>query len=165
MDTDFEAFVHAAQARLLHFGHALTGNPHDAADLTQAALERVGLRWSRVRRTEHPVAYTKQVMARLHVSAWRRVRREALGASGPELAQVEADPVVATPMWVALATLPPRQRAVLVLRYYEDLSEQQIADVLGVRPGTVKSQAARGLATLREHWLAANPSDEPKVDR
>jgi RNA polymerase sigma-70 factor (sigma-E family) len=159
MDAEFEDFVRAAQRPLLRFGHVLTGNPHDAADLVQAALERVGRRWSRVQQVEHPVAYTKQVMARLHVTAWRHVRREIVHDEPPTGIHHDDAPLSESPMWTALGSLPPRQRAVLVLRYYEDFSEQEIAEVLGCRPGTVKSQSSRGLATLRERWLAMQSTE------
>lgn len=152
MDPDFDDFVRATQASLVRFGLAMTGNPHDAADLAQSALERVGMRWSRVRQMEHPAAYTKTVMARQHATRWRRLRRESLQVSPAQASYRDVSSPADSAMWAALATLPPRQRAVLVLRYYEDLTEAEIAEVLGCRPGTVKSQAHRALAALRSRY-------------
>lgn len=149
---DFGAFVSAALPGLYRYGYSLTGNPHDAADLVQSVLERVGARWRvLVNREVDPHAYVRRAMANAHVSRWRRLRRERLVAELPEMPAVEQhDRLEDEPLWQALRALPPRQRAVLVLRYYEGRSEAEIADVLGVRPGTVKSQAAKALAHLRK---------------
>lgn len=148
---DFGEFVREALPGLLRYGHALTGNPHDAADLVQTALEKIGSRWtSVVRNAGDPVAYTRKAMANGHISRWRRHRRESLIADLPDVSAVDKDPFDNEPLWEALRLLPPRQRAVMVLRYYEDLSEAEIADTLGVSRGTVKSQASKAMATLRE---------------
>lgn len=148
---DFAEFVREALPGLLRYGHLLTGNPHDAADLVQTALENVGARWpTLVRRTGDPVAYTRRAMANSHVSRWRRVRRESLVAELPDVRAVDdRDRFDDEPLWEALRGLPPRQRAVIVLRYYEELSEVEIAGVLGISRGTVKSQASKAMATLR----------------
>jgi RNA polymerase sigma-70 factor (sigma-E family) len=149
---DFGEFVQQALPGLLRYGHALTGNPHDAADLVQTALEKVGSRWASVlRKSGDPVAYTRKAMANSHVSGWRRRRREKLIADLPDVpSAADKDPFDNEPLWEALRLLPPRQRAVMVLRYYEELSEAEIADTLGVSRGTVKSQASKAMATLRE---------------
>jgi RNA polymerase sigma-70 factor (sigma-E family) len=147
----FDAFVRSRHPALLRYGHVLTGNPHAAADLVQDALERTGLAWSRVQRQDDPEGYVRRVMTNRHISMWRRLRRERLVADAPEAAYDEPAPRAEDAIWAALAQLPRRQRAVLVLRYYEDLSEAQIARVLDCAPGTVKSQASKGLATLRAH--------------
>jgi RNA polymerase sigma-70 factor (sigma-E family) len=144
----FDAFVRARHPALLRYGNLLTGDPHSAADLVQDALERTGLAWGRVRQDD-PEGYVRRVMVNRHISVWRRVRRERLVADAPESAYAAGAPHVEDAMWLALGTLARRQRAVLVLRYYEDLSEAEIARVLGCAPGTVKSQAAKGLASLR----------------
>jgi RNA polymerase sigma-70 factor (sigma-E family) len=150
-EQDFGEFVRAVMPGLLRYGHALTGNPHDAADLVQGVLERIGARWSTVlRKTGDPVAYARRAMANAHVSRWRRTRRENLVADLPDTAVVwQPDRFADEPLWQALRALPPRQRAVMVLRYYEDLSEAEIADALGVTKGTVKSQANKAMASLR----------------
>lgn len=148
---DFGEFVRAVLPGLLRYGHALTGNPHDAADLVQSVLERIGARWPSVRRrTGDPVAYARRAMANAHVSRWRRTRRESLVADLPDTVVVyQPDRFADEPLWQAVRALPPRQRAVMVLRYYEDLSEAEIASTLGISKGTVKSQANKAMASLR----------------
>lgn len=148
---DFAEFVEANLPGLLRYGHALTGNPHDAADLVQSVLEKIGSRWAHVqRRAGDPQAYVRRSMANAHISRWRRRRKESLVADIPEpRAQAQPDPFEHEPLWQALRELPPRQRAVIVLRYYEGLSEVEIAESLGISPGTVKSQASKAMTTLR----------------
>jgi RNA polymerase sigma-70 factor (sigma-E family) len=150
-EDDFAEFVRVALPGLIRYGHALSGNPHDAADLVQTVLEKVGARWAKISRTcEDPTAYVRKAMANTHVSRWRRTRRETLLADFPDVPAIaQQDRLEHEPLWVALRSLPPRQRAVVVLRYYEGLSESEIADTLGVSRGTVKSQASKALATLR----------------
>ncbi|RZQ62114.1 SigE family RNA polymerase sigma factor [Amycolatopsis suaedae] len=149
--TDFGEFVEANLPGLLRYGHALTGNPHDASDLVQTVLEKIGSRWAHVqRKTGDPMAYIRRSMANAHISRWRRTKRENLVAEIPESQPVSpTDPFEHEPLWQALRALPPRQRAVVVLRYYEGLSEVEIAESLGVSQGTVKSQASKALASLR----------------
>jgi RNA polymerase sigma-70 factor (sigma-E family) len=145
---DFTAFVESALPGLLRYGHALTGSPHDAADLVQTVLEKVGSRWSKVSRHD-PSAYVRRAMANAHVSRWRKHRREHLVDELPQQRVTVRDRLDDEALWQALRDLPARQRAVIVLRYYEDLSEAEIADVLGISRGTVKSQASRALDRLR----------------
>ncbi|WP_298181292.1 SigE family RNA polymerase sigma factor [Saccharomonospora sp.] len=149
--TDFAEFVQTSLPGLLRYGHALTGNPHDAADLVQSVLEKIGSRWNAIlRKTTDPLPYVRRSMANAHISRWRRLRRENLVADIPEPASVEpADPFEHEPLWQALRELPPKQRAVIVLRYYEGLSEAEIAASLGISQGTVKSQASKALISLR----------------
>lgn len=149
--TDFAEFVQSSLPGLLRYGHALTGNPHDAADLVQSVLEKVGSRWASIqRKTADPLPYVRRSMANAHISRWRRFRRENLVADIPEPGSVEpTDPFEHEPLWQALCELPPKQRAVIVLRYYEGLSEAEIAASLGISPGTVKSQASKALTSLR----------------
>ena len=148
----FEQFVTERAAALTRYGFVLSGNPHDAADLVQEALVRLRGAWGRVQRRDDPEAYVRTTMARLHISWWRKRRRERLVDAVPE--QWQPDPALAridedTGMWSALTTLAPRQRAVLVLRYYDGLADEQIAERLNVSPVTVRSQASRALKTLR----------------
>ena len=143
----FDGFVRARHPALLRYGTVLTGDPHSAADLVQDALERTGLAWSRVQHQGDPEGYVRRTMANRNISTWRRLRRERLVAEPPEQPYEDAAPDDV--MWDALARLPKRQRTVLVLRYYEDLSEAEIARVLSIAPGTVKSQASKGIAALR----------------
>jgi RNA polymerase sigma-70 factor (sigma-E family) len=159
---DFGDFVQATLPGLLRYGHALTGNPHDAADLVQTVLEKMGSRWSYVHeKTGDPLAYVRRSMANAHVSRWRRTRRENLVADLPDTSpHVPPDPFEHEPLWRALRTLPPRQRAVMVLRYYEGLSEAEIAGALGVTQGTVKSQASKAIASLRTKLKSVDDGGE-----
>ncbi|MEU0483523.1 SigE family RNA polymerase sigma factor [Streptosporangium sp. NPDC006013] len=146
----FDDFVAEHGEALLRYGYVLTGNPHDAADLTQEALTRLRDAWSRVRRKSDAHSYARTTMARLHISIWRRRRREHLTGEPPERSwQVVFPSDEEQGLWQELAALPRRQRAVLVLRYYEQLTDAEVAEVLGISMGTVRSQASRALATLR----------------
>lgn len=152
--TDFEDFAVAAMPGLLRFGHVLTGDPHQAEELVQQALVSTWARWRSIKH-DQPHAYVRRAMVHTHTSWWRRSRREAhlpagFDAAAPEGHDLgERDRIIA-----ALRHLPPRQRAVIVLRYYEDLSEAGIAEILGCSAGTVKSQASRALKTLSNHLTA-----------
>ncbi len=151
----FDDFARARMPELLRFGHALTGNRHAAADLVQDALERTMLAWPRVEKQGDPEGYVRRIMVNRNISIWRRRRRETLVLEVPENAR-RTDPGGTEPpvrdfaLWERIRALPPRQRTVIVLRYYEDFSEAQIAAVMGSSVGTVKSQASRALATLRK---------------
>ncbi|GAA4953351.1 RNA polymerase sigma-70 factor (sigma-E family) [Nonomuraea thailandensis] len=144
---DFADFAANRGHALFRYAYMLTGNPHDAADLVQEAMMRLRGSWSRVQRKHNPESYVKTTIARLHISVWRRRRREHLVWEVHEQPQ----PVAESPLdlWDELAKLPKRQRAVLVLRYYEDRSDVEIAEMLGISPGTVRSQASRALDKLR----------------
>jgi len=152
---DFDAFVRARYSALLRFAHALTGDAELSADLVQDALVRTGLAWSRVRRRDDPEGYVHRIIATRYVSAWRRLRRERLVAAVPE-AGYDTPPASGPDetLWRLLATLPPRQRAVIVLRFYEDLTEVEVARVLDCSVGTVKSNGSRALARLRQALTA-----------
>ncbi len=148
---DFGEWVATRRGALLRTAYLLTGDTHAAEDLVQGALERVALRWGRIVAAGPPEAYVRQVLYRQHVSSWRRHRnREQLGPA-PERAA--AEPALAADLRVtlddALRRLTAKQRAVLVLRFYDDLSESQTADALGIALGTVKSQTRDALARLR----------------
>lgn len=154
-DLDFEQFYAATRPRLLRTTFAVTRDQQRAEDAVQVAFVSAYTSWRRVSRADDPVAYVRRIaihaaLAQRRSPSWRREK-----ASGHALRdEPVADAVDATAqrldVWQAIGTLPPRQRAVIVLRYYEDLTESQIAAILGIRPGTVKSQAAAALATLRE---------------
>ena len=143
----FDAFVRARLPELLRFGRALTGSPEAAADLVQDALERTVLAWPRLRSREEPEGYVRRIMVNRNISIWRKFGREQVTAevvdSAAEDTHFDAD------LWRALRQLPPKQRAVIALRYYEDMSEADIARTLGCSVGTVKSQASKGLAKMR----------------
>lgn len=148
----FEAYVTARGPSLLRFAAVLTGDPHGAQDLVQTALLKASGRWRRVSRLDHPDAYVRKVVVNTHLSASRRLwRGEVPTAALPEppTADVLGGVDDRDQVRRLLAGLGPRQRAVLVLRYYADLDDAAIADQLGVSPSTVRSQAARALASLR----------------
>lgn len=151
MDANFGEFVAARNASLRRFGALLTGNRDDGDDLTQAALVRVGMRWSKLDQKHSPEPYVRKVMVRLYLNDRRRRQRhaETVTDAPPERAEEPPDLDLRQALWRQLHQLPPRQRAVIVLRYYEQLSEAEIADVLGCAPGTVKSQAFKALTALR----------------
>lgn len=146
---DFATFVEAQSPALLGFAHALTGNRHDAWDLLQETLVRVGEKW---RRIDQPGAYARTVMTRINIDRIRRLRRELPGARPQESATAD-ELTSAAEAWLveALATLTPRQRTALALRYVEDLDIRGIADRMGCSEGTVKSQLSRGIQRLKEH--------------
>ena len=149
----FEQFVRARTPQLLRTAYLLTGDQHSAEDLVQAALERAAAAWWRVRRQANAEAYVRQVMYRLQVSRWRSRRvRERLDADPPERAEPEPYAAVDLRLCLqqALSRLTPHQRAVLVLRFYDDMSVEQAAEVLGCSTGTVKSQTHLALRRLRE---------------
>ena len=148
----FEEFVAGRGQALQRFGYALTGDWAAAEDLLQTALARAYPRWSRIQRDD-PEGYVRKIMVNTWSSWWRRRWRGEVptgnlpDSAGPDgYASVDSRQALRS----ALAKLPPRQRAVVVLRYRQDLSEAQVADLLGVSVGTVKSQAAKALAALRE---------------
>lgn len=151
-DLDFATFYAAAWPRLLRTTYAVAGDRQLAEDAVQVALANAYAAWPRVCRATDPFAYVRKAAVNAALAQRRKAhrRRETTVEVPPEQrVPVGADPVERTTVLGAVRALPPRQRAVVVLRYYEDLSEQQIADVLGCRPGTVKSQASAALATLR----------------
>jgi RNA polymerase sigma-70 factor (sigma-E family) len=160
-EASFEDFVYARSSTLLRTALLLTGrNRADAEDVLQIALERAYRHWPRLCRSGDPERYIRKILANASTDRWRRLARR------PEQPLPEAGFEPAVPdgtariddreylLW-ALATLPPRQRAVLVLRYFDDMSEGETAQVLGCSLGTVKSHAARALARLRAATVPA----------
>lgn len=153
----FEDFVRARSAALLRTALLLAGDKGrpEAEDLLQTALERAYRHWGRICQSGDPERYVRRVLANASTDWWRRLRRRPEhplpGDEPGPLAGDHASAIAERDFLMrALAALPPRQRAVLVLRYFCDMSEAEIADVLGCAVGTVKSQASRGLARLRE---------------
>jgi len=165
LEAEFEEFVAGASPRLFRAAYAITRDHHLAEDAVQSALGKAYARWSRVTRSEHPEAYVRRMVVN-EVLSWRRrkasteVPTDVPPVDDPRRAPDSHDTVLADSdaMWQALGLLAPRQRAVVVLRYYEHLSEAEIAETLDVRPGTVKSQCAAALARLR--LLLADTSTE-----
>src|ERR687886_1461249 len=152
-EQDFREFVVGQWHALLRTAYLLTGDRGDAEDLVQSALVRVHRNWHRIERRDAPAVYTRRVLVNLNASIWRRRLRlrEQPTAELPE--RPGADPAEAHALRDerrrACLRLPPRQRAVLVLRYFEDLSEAETAATLGISVGAVKSQTSRGLDKLR----------------
>ncbi len=153
-------YVAARQRALLRSARMLTGDEQLAEDLVQTTLERVWPHWQRVSRDRDPDAYVRKVMVNTYASWWRRKwRGEQPTLELPEITTADDDYAradLADALRRLLPALPPRQRAVLVLRYYDDLTETATADALGCSVGTVKSQASKALARLRL-------SDDPRV--
>ncbi|MFL6060275.1 MAG: SigE family RNA polymerase sigma factor [Marmoricola sp.] len=145
-DGGFEAFVRARLQHLLRFGYVLTGSEHAAADLVQDALERSLLRWSRIT-SDDPEGYVRRTMVNRSISVWRKLGRERVTDEVP--VGTYRDPERDEALLAALRRLPARQRAVIALRYYEDLTEARTAQVLGCSIGTVKSQSSLAMTRLR----------------
>ncbi|SBT45345.1 SigE family RNA polymerase sigma factor [Micromonospora auratinigra] len=149
-DPEFRDFVTARYADLLRTAYLLTGDRDAAQDLVHESLVKVMRHW---RRLDEPMAYVRRTMVNERTSRWRRLGlRELLTAAVPDRAGPDPTDVVAVrdELLAALDRLPVRMRTVLVLRYWEDLPEAEVAALMGCAPGTVKSQAARGLARLRD---------------
>ncbi len=155
--TTFDAFVAAHGARLTGLARRTLRDPHAAEDVLQDVLARVYLRWDRIARLDQPTAYVNRMLLNACTSWWRRAARRESPSSDPtagvpapwqraeDTALVERDHMLAL-----LRRLPGRQRVVLVLRHYERMDDAEIAGLLGVAPGTVRSNAHRGLARLRQ---------------
>ncbi|MEQ4207032.1 SigE family RNA polymerase sigma factor [Actinopolymorpha sp. B9G3] len=150
---EFSAYVAARHHALVRTAFLLTGDHHTAEDLAQTALARTYLAWERIRDKGSLDAYVRRVMVNEHTTWWRRAwrRRERSTDNVPER-EVWSPPDMGerAEVWTLVCSLPPRQRAAVVLRYYEDLSEAETAQALGCSVGTVKSQTSRAIATLRE---------------
>lgn len=166
-DSSFEEFVAAASSRLFTMALLLAGHRRaEAEDLLQDVLERAYRRWGTIIRNGSPDAYVRQMMTNAAVDQWRRARHrneeplvlESAGSAVRDQAQDIADRDM---LLRVLAQLPPRQRAVLVLRYFEDLSEAQTATILGCTIGAVKSQASRALVRLRQITVALGSEGAP----
>lgn len=151
----YEEFADSRLTALLRYALMLTGDPHAAQDLVQDTMVRVQLNWGRVARADSPERYVRRMLTNQYID-WRRgswLRRVLLRAEPDEAAVVSVDHAAASAdrdqVWSWLARLPRRQRAALVLRYYEDLPDAEIAEVLGCAVGTVRAAISRGLAALR----------------
>jgi RNA polymerase sigma-70 factor (sigma-E family) len=151
-DDEFTSFVSARSGPLLRLAVGLAADRAAGEDLLQAALTKAYLSWTKARAADNPEAYVRRIIVTTHLSLLRRRRIREVG---PALLD-QAAPVPPAygvddrdALWAALRRLGRQQRAVVVLRYYEDLPDDQIAVLLGCRPATVRSQAMRALATLR----------------
>jgi RNA polymerase sigma-70 factor (sigma-E family) len=153
-DADFSAFVDASSRRLLRSAYLITGNFAEAEDLLQTALEKAYRRWPSIRRTDIPEAYVRKMLVTTAIDAGRR-HRLASSRLDAESLPGRLDPAIEgvagrSALLASVRELPPSQRAVLVLRYFDDLTEAETARALGCTIGTVKSQHARAMARLRE---------------
>jgi RNA polymerase sigma-70 factor (sigma-E family) len=153
--TDFDEFVLRHVDELLRTAYLIVWDQAEAEDLVQECLLKVARRWPRIRRMDQPRAYARRTLVNLAVDGARgRARRRSELELGTAASPIAVDPLPAldarAELLQALGRLPARQRAVLVLRYFNDLTEAQVAEVLGCSPGTIKSSASRGLARLRE---------------
>lgn len=148
---EFLEFCRARTATLFRVAYGFTADQQLAQDLLQTAFERTARRWARI---GDPEAYVRRVMYHEFVSWWRRWRRREMVVAEPPDRPDPADATAAADLRralrAALLRLGPRQRAVIVLRYLEDYSEREVAEILGCAPSTVSSQASRALARLRE---------------
>jgi RNA polymerase sigma-70 factor (sigma-E family) len=163
-DAPFSGFVAARYSSLLRTAFLLTGDRGIAEDLVQSALMRAYPAWRRSSPPDRPELYVRTIMIRL-ATRWRarRWRGEVATEVLPEVVHESASAYgLVDNVRRALMALPMEQRAVLVLRFYEQQSEQEIAQLLGVRPGTVKSRGSRGIAALRAAGLLGAEADEPR---
>jgi RNA polymerase sigma-70 factor (sigma-E family) len=167
----FEAFVAGETERLFRTAYLMTGAEADAEDLVQEAFIRVARHWNRVRSMEHPAAYARRALVNLALDGARRRSKERAELDAPADGVTRADETAARAIreiddlaefrW-ALAQIPPGQRAVLVLRYWEDLAVADVAEILGCSCGTVKSAASRGAARLASVLAGGGqPAREP----
>lgn len=153
--TGFDEFVRGRGPALLRFAYLLTGDAHRAEDLVQEALSRAHPHWARVERYDVPEAYVRKAVLRQYFS-WRRrlASREVVVAELPDGPGPDRDPTDRIArrdqLWRLLVKLPRMQRAVLVMRYFEDRDDDDIAVLLGCARPTVRVHAARGLSRLRE---------------
>ncbi|NUO89971.1 MAG: SigE family RNA polymerase sigma factor [Nonomuraea sp.] len=158
---DFTAYVRAREQALARLAYLLTGDRDHADDLLQNALAKVYRNWARVRSVELPDAYVRRIMVNENNSRWRRMlrRHESPGShvievlDPPTPAGLDASESI--DLWRHVQGLPTQQRAAIVLRYYEDLSEAQTADILGCSVGTVKSHTSRAISALRSRMSEA----------
>jgi RNA polymerase sigma-70 factor (sigma-E family) len=152
-DAEFSAYMAARQPALLRTAYLLTGDRASAEDIVQTALAKLYLSWDKVHSRESLDGYVRRIIVNEHNSLWRRAwkRREHTTETMPESPVTDVyDDGQGAALWEFVQTLPPKQRSVIVLRYYEELSEAEIAATLGISVGTVKSQASRALAALRQ---------------
>lgn len=171
MDVTFEEFVHSRGAALVRFARLLTGDEHRADDLVQEVLAKAFVHWRQVAAAQRPDVYVRRMLVNANSSWWRRRANREVAAAEPTPAggppateDIGAAVAARDELWRMVLTLPVRQRAVLVLRYYEDLDDAAIAEILGCSTITVRTTALRGLTTLRARHRPA-PSDLPRSAR
>ncbi|WP_230418219.1 SigE family RNA polymerase sigma factor [Catenulispora pinistramenti] len=158
-EESFREFVEGSWHRLLRTAYLLTGDHGAAEDLVQTALMRTYRHWGRIEDYEAPEAYVRRVMVNVNISAWRRRKAVVhVVAEPPEPAAGAGDHqntyAVRDELWRAVCAMSPRMRTAFVLRYFEDLTEAEVATAMGCAVGTVKSQISRGLTKLRNDLQA-----------
>lgn len=165
---EFEEYVSARGQELVRLGFTVSGDYQRAEDLAQIALMQAFRKWRKVRNADDPHHYVRRILVNEFLSMTRR-------RSFSEAPIADLDPQHTVPdhatgiansddLWRALATLSPRERVVLVLRYYQDLDDQTIADVLGIKASSVRSTASRALASLRQRPAYAEARDSHRVN-
>ena len=154
-DAEFTEYMTARQPSLLRTAYLLTGDRHTAEDLVQTALAKLYLSWDKVHQREALDGYVRRILVNENNSLWRRPwkKREHATDDLPEVASHDTTGHDAE-LWAHVQALPRKQRAAVVLRYYEQLSEAETAAILGVSVGTVKSQTSRALASMRARMSA-----------
>ena len=166
IELDFDEFAASRWPRLFRIALLLTDDQGLAEDLAQSTLTAAYASWNRVRRADDPDAYVRRILLNAHLGRFRRKRPAEISLAADLESRVAGAPdpagAVDTRLSVraALASLPPRQRAVVVLRYWADLTEEQTAATLGCAVGTVKSQASKAIAKLRIHPALAQAPEE-----
>lgn len=162
-DAEFTEFVAARMTALRRVAYLLCQDWHRADDLVQVAITKLYANWHRASVMDHTEAYLRTILVREYISERRSgwARKVSLDGGVPEWASPQPDRDAMLDMNAALTGLPPRQRATIVLRFYCDLTVDQVADVLGCTPGTVKSQTAKGLGAMR---VALEPSESHGSD-
>ncbi|MCW2846006.1 MAG: polymerase, sigma-24 subunit, subfamily [Nocardioides sp.] len=163
-ELSFDAWVEVRVPALLRFAYLVTGSQHAAEDAVQTALTRACERWPRVRRTTNPDAYVRRMVVNAHVSGWRRAGRRELSVADVRDTATPADTAeglaTADAVWRVCAGLPRQQRAAVVLRFYEDLDDAEIATILGCAQVTVRSHVHRALAALRAELDRQEQTDD-----
>ncbi|MEH1101975.1 SigE family RNA polymerase sigma factor [Micromonospora sp. CPCC 205561] len=150
----FEEYVSSRGPALIRLARLLTGDEHRAEDLVQDVLARAYVHWRRIARADRPDVYVRRMLVNANSSWWRRRSNRELAtadfAERPQRGDLSGETADRDAMWRLIRALPDRQRAVLVLRYYEDLDDATIAQILGCSPVTVRTHAMRALTNLRE---------------
>ena len=150
----FEDYAFARGPALLRLARLLCGDEHRAEDLVQEVLARAFARWGRIARLDHPDRYVRRMLVNAHHSWWRRRGNREASVAEVTDRRASTDEAAALAerdaLWRLVRALPPRQRTVIVLRYYEDLDDAAIAELMSCSAGTVRTHAMRALATLRD---------------